>query len=172
MKKKIRIKSFSGLHARPATLITKAASKCSEDVFLTAKGKTITAKSVISILMLSLSSGEELEVDSDNEWVFDEIEKILSSQEYEEAELEVIQKKPRNLEKFIQKRIKNSDQKIFFSTKTFSEAIAENTEKGQIIDSEKILKIKKTWCIDGTVPALIHALGVSPKNKLEIFSLM
>jgi phosphocarrier protein len=170
MKKKIKVDLLNGLHARPATQISIAASKCSEDVILKAKGQRINAKSIVSVLALCLLPGEELEIESDNEWIFNEIGKILSSQENEQIKTEVIQKEPRDLNKFIEKSKKKAKNKIYFSSKSFSDTIADSIEQGQLIDSTKIFKVGEKWCIDGAVPELIHALGVDKNNKLEIIS--
>lgn len=170
MKKKVKVKLLNGLHARPATQISIAASKCPGDVMLTAKGQRINAKSVLSMLTLSLSAEEELEIESEHEWVIEEIEKILASQKYEQAKIDTIDEKPKNLEKFIKKKIKRSKKKIFFSTETFSKVISESVENGQKIDPDKIFEVNGRWCIDGAVPELIHALGVDDTNSLEILS--
>lgn len=170
MKKKIKVDLLNGLHARPATQITTAASKCPEDVTITAKGQKVNAKSIISVLSLCLVPGEELEVESDNEWIFDEIQKILSSQEYEQANIEIVQRVPRNLNKFIERVKKKTKNKVFFSSKTFSDAIADSVRQNQTVDQTKLFKIGEKWCIDGMTPELIHALGISKNNKLEIIS--
>jgi phosphocarrier protein HPr len=70
------IASAVGLHARPAAVFSQAAAKSGHTVSLTSKGKTIDARSILSIL------GDEVTIDVDGaeaERVADELEAILAT---------------------------------------------------------------------------------------------
>ncbi len=59
-KHSVTVLNENGLHARPATLIAKAASEFSSDVTLEKDGQVVNAKSVISILILAAGQGTTL----------------------------------------------------------------------------------------------------------------
>ncbi len=50
-----------GMHARPAGLLARTAATFQSDIQLTAKGKTVNAKSIMSLMMLGLKSGDEMQ---------------------------------------------------------------------------------------------------------------
>ncbi len=56
----VTVLNENGLHARPATLIAKAASEFSSDITLEKDGQVVNAKSVISILILAAGKGTTL----------------------------------------------------------------------------------------------------------------
>lgn len=51
--RKVRVKNLMGLHTRPATTIVKLLQSCKSEVHFTHKQETISAKSILSILMLA-----------------------------------------------------------------------------------------------------------------------
>jgi phosphotransferase system HPr (HPr) family protein len=76
------IASAVGLHARPAALFSQAAAKSGHTVSLTTKGKTIDARSILSILSLAVAHGDEVTIDvegDDAERVADELLELLAS---------------------------------------------------------------------------------------------
>ncbi len=76
------IASAVGLHARPAAVFAQAAAKSGHTVSLTSKGKTINASSILSILGLSISHGDEVTIDvegAEAERVADELQAILAT---------------------------------------------------------------------------------------------
>lgn len=76
------IASTVGLHARPASLLAKAAMDSGHDVTLTAKGRTVDADSLLSVLGLSIAHGDEVVISvdgADDERVADEIAELLAS---------------------------------------------------------------------------------------------
>jgi phosphocarrier protein HPr len=76
------IASTVGLHARPASLLAKAAMDSGHDVTLTAKGRTVDADSLLSVLSLSIAHGDEVVISvdgADDERVADEIAELLAS---------------------------------------------------------------------------------------------
>ncbi|GAA0218739.1 HPr family phosphocarrier protein [Metaclostridioides mangenotii] len=62
MEKIVKIKNKSGLHARPAGMFVKEASKYRSDVEVEFKGKSVNAKSIMGIMSLGLSKGEEIKI--------------------------------------------------------------------------------------------------------------
>lgn len=63
MKKAIvTIENKSGLHARPASSFVAAAQKFESEIQLAKDGNAINAKSIIGILGLGVSLGDEIEI--------------------------------------------------------------------------------------------------------------
>ena len=63
--KEITIKSKTGLHARPATMFIKEATKFESKILVKKDTKEIDAKSIIGILSLGASQGTVLEISAD-----------------------------------------------------------------------------------------------------------
>lgn len=55
--KKIRVVNDLGLHTRPATYIVKLLQSIKSEVFFTFKKETVSAKSILNILMLAVPKG-------------------------------------------------------------------------------------------------------------------
>lgn len=60
--KEVLVKSATGLHARPATLLVKKASGFKSDVQVEFNGKKANAKSLIGILSLGVTKGVTIKV--------------------------------------------------------------------------------------------------------------
>lgn len=78
----ISIASKVGLHARPASILANAATSSGHDVTLSAKGRTVDADSLLSVLSLAIAHGDKVVVTvegSDEERVADEIAALLAS---------------------------------------------------------------------------------------------
>ena len=60
MKKLVKIINKDGLHARPASLFVKEANKFECGVSVEFKGKAVNAKSIVGIMSLGVSSGDEI----------------------------------------------------------------------------------------------------------------
>ena len=58
----VKILNQQGLHARPASLFAKTASKFKSTVSIVHGGGTINAKSIIIIMSLGLKKGEEIKI--------------------------------------------------------------------------------------------------------------
>ena len=56
----VKIKNALGLHARPASVLTKLLQKCNSKVTISYRNKTINARSIISILMLAINKNSEI----------------------------------------------------------------------------------------------------------------
>ena len=67
MEKLVVIKNESGLHARPAGMFVKKAAEFKSLVEVSAKGKTVNAKSIMGIMSLGLGQGDELTVIANGE---------------------------------------------------------------------------------------------------------
>jgi phosphocarrier protein len=67
MQKKVSIKNASGLHARPAGMFVKKASQFKSTVEVEANGKTVNAKSIMGIMSLGLSQGDEITIIANGE---------------------------------------------------------------------------------------------------------
>jgi len=59
------IENSTGIHATPASLFVKKAREFKSKVELTAKGRTIDAKSIIMVMGLGLSKGTEVVITAD-----------------------------------------------------------------------------------------------------------
>jgi phosphocarrier protein len=62
IKQKVKIQNKLGMHARPASLLVKTASKFISDIFIVKNNQKVNAKSILGIMMLAAEYGSELEV--------------------------------------------------------------------------------------------------------------
>jgi phosphocarrier protein HPr len=60
LEKKLIILNEEGMHARPAGLLAKMAGSFSSTIEVVANGKTINAKSIMSVMSLGLTKNAEL----------------------------------------------------------------------------------------------------------------
>jgi phosphocarrier protein len=70
----------AGLHARPASLMSQAASKFTEDITIEYNGKKVNLKSIMCVMSLGVPQGGEItiEVSGDApEAVFEALEAIM-----------------------------------------------------------------------------------------------
>lgn len=77
----LTVGSSSGLHARPATLVTQAAAKAGVPVRIGRPGSDLVdASSILSLMSLGIGAGEqvELEVEGDEE-VLDSLAALIES---------------------------------------------------------------------------------------------
>lgn len=80
--KKITIKIASGLEARPVALLVQVASQYESSIYVECENKKVNAKSIMGMMSLGLSAGEEVVVTAngvDEEAAIENIEKYLSS---------------------------------------------------------------------------------------------
>ena len=56
------IENKTGIHARPASVFVQTASKFKSKVQLSAKGKTVDAKSILMIMSMGLTRGTEVTI--------------------------------------------------------------------------------------------------------------
>lgn len=69
----IVIKNETGIHARPASILTQQATSYKSDIFLVSENKTCDAKSIINILSMGMKNGEKILLQVDG---VDEIEAL------------------------------------------------------------------------------------------------
>ena len=62
--KTIKIINKTGIHARPAGMLTKEAQKFACDVNLIKNGKAVSAKSIMAVLGMGISEGDEIGIDA------------------------------------------------------------------------------------------------------------
>lgn len=62
MEQKVIIENATGIHARPASMFVQAAAKFKSKITVTAKGKTVDAKSILMIMGMGLTKGTELTI--------------------------------------------------------------------------------------------------------------
>ena len=60
--KEATVKSATGLHARPATIITKTAAEFKSKVTIEYKSKSIDARSIMGLLAAAISGGEKVTI--------------------------------------------------------------------------------------------------------------
>jgi phosphotransferase system HPr (HPr) family protein len=60
--KNVEITVPVGMHARPATLFVQTASRFSSSIFIVADGARINAKSLLGVLSLGISQGDNVEI--------------------------------------------------------------------------------------------------------------
>ncbi|MEO6944185.1 MAG: HPr family phosphocarrier protein [Lacisediminihabitans sp.] len=58
----VRIASTHGLHARPASIFTRAAAASGVPVQLTKGGKSVNAASILGVISLGINHGDEVTV--------------------------------------------------------------------------------------------------------------
>lgn len=80
--KKIKIQLKNGLEARPVAVLVQVASQYDSRIYVKCENKKVNAKSIMGLMSLGLSAGEEVvvSIDGDDETnAMDEIEKYLSA---------------------------------------------------------------------------------------------
>ncbi|OXS79393.1 HPr family phosphocarrier protein [Domibacillus enclensis] len=63
--KTVQVQLKSGLQARPAALFVQEANRFNAEIFLEKDGKKINAKSIMGIMSLALSNGEEVTISAE-----------------------------------------------------------------------------------------------------------
>lgn len=76
---KVTVTNKTGLHARPASELMNAASKCKSDVIIRYKEKDINPKSIIMLLAATIGCGSEIEVICDGDTEIEDLETILTA---------------------------------------------------------------------------------------------
>ena len=87
IRKTIVVVNKLGMHARPATLIVKAATKYRSDFRIIKDNSEINGKSIMGVMTLAAEFGSELELVAngvDEEFLIDEISELFASKFGEE----------------------------------------------------------------------------------------
>lgn len=67
MEKEVTVMNILGLHARPASMIARCASKYSSEIMLNKSGEITNCKSILGIMTLSAGKGTTLILSADGE---------------------------------------------------------------------------------------------------------
>ncbi len=87
IRKKIKIENKLGMHARPATLIVKTATRFRSEFSIIKDDMQINGKSIMGVMTLAAEYGSELELVADGpdeEYLIKEISELFSSKFGEE----------------------------------------------------------------------------------------
>lgn len=76
---KVMLENSTGLHARPATILTKIASKYPCSVTLISEGKEINAKSPLMIMSAGIKGKTEIEIRCDGEGEEEALNEIVQA---------------------------------------------------------------------------------------------
>ena len=75
----VTVASAHGLHARPASLFAQAAAKASVPVTVAKGDKEVNAASILSVISLGVSQGDEVVLKSEDEAIVDELATLLET---------------------------------------------------------------------------------------------
>jgi phosphocarrier protein HPr len=81
-RKEVEIKNKLGLHARPAALVVKLASKYQSEIQLIKDDTEINAKSILGVMMLAAGPGQRIMVTAEGE---DEADAVVAISELIES---------------------------------------------------------------------------------------
>lgn len=79
--KTIQVRVETGIDARPVAMLVQEASKYDSSIYILKEGKKINAKSIMGMMTLGLTRGEDLVVNADGEdeeYALNGIEKFLT----------------------------------------------------------------------------------------------
>ncbi|WAC66665.1 HPr family phosphocarrier protein [Agrococcus sp. SL85] len=75
----VTVQSSHGLHARPAALFAQAAARAASPVTVAKGDKQVPAASILSVISLGVSQGDQVTIASDDEAILDELEQLLAT---------------------------------------------------------------------------------------------
>ncbi len=84
IRKTMKVQLDGGLEARPVAVLVQVASQFESSVYVEAEGRKVNAKSIMGMMTLGLSSGEDVSVEADGadeQSAVESIEKYLSGAE-------------------------------------------------------------------------------------------
>lgn len=84
MKREYTILDEAGLHARPASLLVKEATRFDNEIMIEFEGKRLTLKSIMAVMSLGAPKDSVIAIDvegDDAEIVFNALEKVLVEQD-------------------------------------------------------------------------------------------
>lgn len=76
---KIVINLESGIHARPAGVLAKTASKCKSNVTFQVGERTVQVKSILNIMAAAIKCGTEIEVRCDGETEEEDLKTLIAA---------------------------------------------------------------------------------------------
>ncbi|HXD00192.1 MAG TPA: HPr family phosphocarrier protein [Verrucomicrobiae bacterium] len=65
MTKEVQVSNKLGIHARPAAMFVKVASRYKTNIFVEKDGETVNGKSIMGLMMLAAGPGAKLKVHAD-----------------------------------------------------------------------------------------------------------
>lgn len=77
IKKDVILKNETGLHARPASLFVKEASKFTSDIKVGKDGKEFNAKSIMGILSMGATKGDTISIKADGKDAIEAVEVLV-----------------------------------------------------------------------------------------------
>lgn len=75
---KLTVKNPSGLHARPAGMMAKAAKECASEVTIVFGEKLIPAKNILRIMSAAIKCGSQIELQCDGETEKEDLKKLVA----------------------------------------------------------------------------------------------
>ena len=82
MKIELTIQNRNGLHARPAAMFVKTASRYQSDIWVEKDGEQVNGKSIMGLMMLAAGKGSKLKIQADGadaEDVLQDLTKLIDS---------------------------------------------------------------------------------------------
>ncbi|GAB4270350.1 MAG: HPr family phosphocarrier protein [Candidatus Rifleibacteriota bacterium] len=77
-RKEVKIKNKLGLHARPASLLVKLASKFESEIQLAKEDTEINAKSILGVMMLAAGPGQSITISAEGPDAEEAVDAIAS----------------------------------------------------------------------------------------------
>ena|SRR5436190_4202606 len=87
VEKEITIVNRLGMHARPAALFVKVASRFRSDVWVKKEGEEVSGKSIMGLMMLAAGKGSKLQVrceGPDADRAMEELEQLINAHFHED----------------------------------------------------------------------------------------
>lgn len=87
IKKELKIKNKTGLHARPAALLVKTTGKFKSEIFISKDGYKVNGKSIMGVMTLAAESGSLIEIfidGSDEDEAMTALEDLIENKFYED----------------------------------------------------------------------------------------
>ena len=66
-KREYHVKSETGIHARPATMLVQSASKYQSEITLEYKGKSVNLKSIMGVMSLGVGQGSDVVITAEGD---------------------------------------------------------------------------------------------------------
>ena len=67
IRKELLVSNTNGIHARPAALFVKTASRFSCEIFVEKDGETVNGKSIMGLMMLAAGPGSKIMIQAEGE---------------------------------------------------------------------------------------------------------
>lgn len=76
MKKRFIVTAQEGIHARPAALLVSSAASCRSSMELSFNGKSVSLKSILSVMTLSIPVNSTITISADGDDAAEALEKL------------------------------------------------------------------------------------------------